>query len=92
MTYLLYYWLILALIFLIFEMINPGLFLFLSVSMGSVGAFVSGLFNVPLQQQLSIFFASFVITFIVLTVWLRQFQKHSIPKSPKRSITIASAC
>ncbi len=83
MTNLLYYWLIIGLIFLILEVINPGLFLFLSISLASLAGVVSSLFGFSFQEQIYIFFGSFLVIFIALTLWLQKIEKKTIPKSLK---------
>jgi membrane protein implicated in regulation of membrane protease activity len=71
MDMLFFYWLIKALLFVILEISNPGLFLFLSFSVGaSVGA-VLNFFDYALTTQVVAAFAVSMLVFIVLSVWIR---------------------
>jgi membrane protein implicated in regulation of membrane protease activity len=70
-------WLIAGLIFLMIEMLSPGLFFFLSFFFGSLGAAVAAALPVPVTQQVLIFFATAIAAFIVLRYWIKQKHVHS---------------
>jgi len=66
-----YIWLILAMVFFIFEMGHPGLFFFLSFSVGALLAAISNYWLIPLATQAIIFVVGTVIGFIILRRWLK---------------------
>ncbi len=75
-------WFSISLLFLIVEIMSPGLFLFLSFSFGAmVTAFLTNNFALTLFLQICIFFGLSLITFIVLCVWLQKKQRRSSPGS-----------
>lgn len=66
-----YIWLILAVIFFIFEMGHPGLFYFLSFSIGALAAAISNICILQLSIQAIVFTVGTVIGFIFLKYWLK---------------------
>lgn len=81
MNQLFFYWLITAVLFLLFEIGHPGLFLFLSFSIGALfGAIISILGYPPSVQLLGAFGVS-LASFLMLSLWIaRRFkseQRHS---------------
>ena len=71
------FWLIVALSFLIFEMGHPGLFFFLSFSLG---ALITGLVSLWVPSyiiQSLVFLAGSTVSFFVLRYWVRARMFHS---------------
>lgn len=71
MDTLFFYWLIKALLFLILEIGNPGLFLFLSFSIGALVGAATNFFEYTIPVQLAAAFSASIIMFVVLSVWIR---------------------
>src|SRR3978361_418674 len=76
-----YGWLITALFLLLFEVLNPGLFFFLSFSAGSFFSAVTAWNEFPLVVQCLTFIVVSLITFFVL----RWYFKPQAPSSESRT-------
>jgi membrane protein implicated in regulation of membrane protease activity len=76
-------WILLALLFLFFEMGSPGLFYFLSFSFGALAAAVSSLAVGAVTSQILIFLAGTCIALLVLKWWVarKSNKNHSHDKS-----------
>ncbi len=71
MKELLYFWLVIALTFVLFEIAHPGLFLFLSFAVGACGAAVASWLGYSFIAQSSIALGSTLIGLLFLYGWLR---------------------
>ncbi len=75
-TYI-FFWLVVAVFFLLFELGTPGLFYFLSFSCGALIAFVAGAFCMSVVDQASIFLISSVAAFFLLKEWVKRYGSKS---------------
>lgn len=71
MDTLFFYWLIKAILFVILEISNPGLFLFLSFSVGALVGAGMNFFEYSVALQVATAFIASIIMFVVLSVWIR---------------------
>jgi membrane protein implicated in regulation of membrane protease activity len=63
-------WVLLAFLFLFFEMGNPGLFYFLSFSFGALAAALSSLATSAIALQIIVFLAGTCLAIVVLKWWV----------------------
>ena len=68
----LYFWLIIAILFLLFEMGSPGLFFFLAFFFGAIIAAGSTIFTDSVILQGIIFLSGSVLSFLVLHFWVKK--------------------
>jgi membrane protein implicated in regulation of membrane protease activity len=73
---LIYFWLVIALLFLFMEMTHPGLFFFLSFFLGGCAASIASFLSFSLMMQCSIFLG---VTIIALYVLKRLFATRITP-------------
>jgi membrane protein implicated in regulation of membrane protease activity len=71
MTNEFFLWLITSIIFFIFEMGSPGLFFFLSFSLGALITAIFSLFVDSMQLQLLVFVFGTAIGFVILRYWVK---------------------
>jgi len=69
---LFFFWLIMAIVFLVFEMGTPGFFFFLSFSFGSLMCAVATFFTHSIFLQSIIFLIGSVLSFLVLHFWIKR--------------------
>lgn len=69
---LVFFWLVIAVLFLFMEMGSPGLFFFLSFFFGALVAAFSTFFTSSIIVQGFIFLGSSVIAFAVLRLWVKK--------------------
>ena len=74
-----WYWLIAALIFLLFEMTSPGLFLFLSFCFGALSGVLTSWLGYSLVMQVLIALIVTSVSLLVLTRWVKG-QLHRLQK------------
>jgi len=72
MTNITFFWLIVSLFFLLFEMGHPGLFFFLSFSSGALLSFIASFFSNSLPMQSALFLVGTVVSFFVLRRWVKK--------------------
>lgn len=72
MDTLFFYWVIKALLFVILEISNPGLFLFLSFSVGACVGAALNFFDYTLLTQITAAFVVSVAAFIIMSLWIRK--------------------
>jgi len=77
MKNLVFFWLICALIAMIGEMGSPGLFYFLSFSIGALGAAVISLVTESLAIQIAIFLSSTIGALWMLQLWVKKTTNHT---------------
>ncbi len=65
-------WLVIAIIFACLELVIPGMFACIAFSAGAVGACFASLFVDNLPLQATIFFASSVLSFVIIRLQLIQ--------------------
>jgi len=65
-----FFWLIAALLFLLFEVGSPGLFLFLSFSFGSLAGAIANYYGFSIVPQSLAFLAGTLMSLFVLRYWL----------------------
>jgi membrane protein implicated in regulation of membrane protease activity len=72
-----YIWLIVGILFLLFEMSSPGLFYFLSFAIGAAVAAIGAVFEVSVITQCVLFLANTVLALVVLKMLIApQFERH----------------
>lgn len=64
-------WLSLSIIFILLELLIPGLFYFLSFAVGSGAAAIFSIFSENLILQLVIFTAISILVFLALNMWVK---------------------
>lgn len=69
-------WIAIGLMFLVAELGHPGLFLFISFFIGSLGAGLCALYGYSLLLQSAIFLITTVIAFFVLRSWIVNYETH----------------
>lgn len=69
------FWFIISATFISLELINPGLFFFLALSLGALATMFAQLQGIPLIQQYIFFFISSGIMFGILTLLVKALQK-----------------
>lgn len=67
-----FFWLIVALFFLLFELGSPGLFYFLSFSFGALITSFASALCITMFDQAIIFIVSSIAAFFVLNKWVRK--------------------
>lgn len=80
---LFFYWIIVAFLFLIFEIGHPGLFFFLSFSLGAVAAALVSLASNSATLQSSIFLGGTVVALIILRTWVAK--QGAVPRTSHRT-------
>lgn len=68
-----YSWMLIALLFLMLEMGNPGLFFFLSFFFGSIAATFASYYDLDLTVQLLSFFGVTLLALGILRLFLKKF-------------------
>ena len=76
-----YTWLIVAIMLSVVEMLSPGLFFFLSFSLGALITAGMSLVFGTLAGQLNVFFVSSLVAFLVLHQWVKRRQGRFHPAS-----------
>ena len=71
-----FFWLVLGLFLLMFELGHPGLFLFLSFCAGSIAAALAGLNGLSFVAQCKFFLIGTISAFFGLRRWLAREQRH----------------
>jgi len=69
---LLFFWLVVAVFFLLMEMGSPGLFFFLSFFFGALMCAFSALFTNSIVTQSIIFLVGSFVSFVVLHFWVKK--------------------
>jgi len=69
-------WVVLAALFLLFELSSPGLFFFLSFCFGALAAAAAALISPELLVQGATFVAGTAISFVILKRWVEREQHH----------------
>jgi len=69
---LFFFWLIVAIMFLILEMGSPGFFFFLAFSLGALICAVSTFLTISLFWQSIIFLGGSLVSFLVLHFWIKK--------------------
>lgn len=77
MMYAVFLWILLSLSFLILELGHPGLFFFLSFSIGACSAAVFAYFDYGLFAQIPIFFGATFAALFCLRVFLKKFHRST---------------
>lgn len=73
-----FFWLMIALFFLVLELGNPGLFFFLSFCIGALITMGATLFGFEtVIPQIGIFFTTSLLSFVCLKMWLKRATVHS---------------
>lgn len=86
MNYLSLIWLVLACIFLVFEVGHPGLFLFLSFFCGALLALTASFLSYSLLEQLVCMVIGTGISLIVLGYFLRRTKQLNLNNEPKTNM------
>lgn len=81
MNYFFILWIIIFFISIIFELISPGFFFFLSFAIGAITAGAVSLFTFDLVLQISIFLFSSLLSFFLLKSWVQKKLHKSIHKT-----------
>lgn len=71
-----FFWILLALFFLILEMGHPGLFFFLSFCISGALSGLVSLFDERLAVQLAVFFVTTIAAFFILNLWVKKLFAH----------------
>lgn len=74
------FWFILSALLIFLELINPGLFFFLALSLGALSTMLIQLQEIPLMQQYIFFFISSGIMFGLLNLFVKILQKKKQTK------------
>jgi len=72
MANLVFFWLVIAILFLMMEMGSPGLFFFLSFSLGALICAISAFFTNSLVVQSVVFLIATGISFLFLHFWVKR--------------------
>lgn len=75
-------WLVLAFLFFVLELGHPGLFMFLSIGFGFLGAFFAALLDFSLTNQIFVLFVVIFASYKFLRIKLKKWQ----PKELKTNI------
>lgn len=67
-----YFWLIIAVFFLLLEMGSPGLFFFLSFFFGAIFAAFSTMVTESIVFQAIFFLSSSIISFLIMNFWVKK--------------------
>lgn len=76
-----YAWLILTVIFFILEVGHPGLFLFLSFSIGALAASILSYFDLSYSSQALIFITGSSIGLLILKRWLKNHRDFNLEET-----------
>lgn len=71
--HIVYFWLVLAIFFLLIELSSPGLFFFISFCIGSCFAALACLFNLSLGLQIISAIITSIISFFIFRYYLKNF-------------------
>ena len=77
MNNIIFYWFIVAILFLLFELCSPGLFYFLSFSCGALVASVAAAFCFSQFDQAVFFLFSSIAALFLLRMWVRRYNKKN---------------
>lgn len=84
-----YIWFAIALLFAILEMAIPGLFLFLSFSLGAIVAGFASIWIESIEVQCLLFLAGTLVALFGLRQWVRaQFKAPEVKKEPKAPVAV----
>ena len=76
MTMYIFFWLVISLLFLLFELGSPGLFYFLSFAGGAAIASLAATFCLPLMVQAIVFVVASVCIIFILKKWVKKYASN----------------